>query len=1628
MTFQAGVGAWFAAHLVTTTPLGTRFGLSAIALPQRLQFETAQFLDDIQMDLSEGSSILVQCKTRPTLSAAPGGPLADTIAQLASLLIVRRREGTDPDPAKTAAVFAVAADASGSLNDLEEACRHFDLGATWAEATGRISSKQAAALQILEAAARDAWASLKAGEPTDMDLASLARLLHVVRFDVGDGGADRREAARLIGAKLLGNEGAGHAALASLEQAVNWMTRTGAPADRGALLQRMRAAGFVDTRSPGYDDDLKRLAAKTLSERQRLARHTRLATSRDAPIPRRCMPALSEAIDGGSLLVIGEPGAGKTGVLVSHVERLAQGTAPLVLLSVDSLSGVVGRDMLRTELQLEHDLLDVLSAWPGSEPGVLVIDALDASRGGPSEQVFANLIEEGLRRLGERWSIVASIRTFDLKNGTRFRSMMVGEPPSSTYSDPDLDNVRHFLVPRLGTDEMDSLAQTDPQLSLLFASAPPPLQELLRNVFNLSLAADLISGGATADSIATVTTQSDLIWRYEDARLDNDRLRNAVGDTLEVMIDKRRITVLRSRIHNDAVGDVVQSGVLALAGERIAFSHHMLFDHAASRYYLEWDDMDALARQVSSDPAIGLLLGPALRFAVEKAWREDGPGHAETWRLIAKLCATDDIDPVVTSVSLRTAAEGVEGPQDVDGLLELLHANAAPRELAITLDRLARFVGMRAANPNGLSAGAAVAWAAVARQAVDNLEAEYSDGVRFLLMTLADKGDFADVSFVRTFGEAARGLLAFAWSKDPDMQGLANQAIRFVTASYASDAATSRMLLTRILEDPRFEQHAHEEAPWLAEGVVSITPVDPNFVFEIYKTIFGRSITEDGHSWIGGRPSRILPLSSNRRQDYEHGRWHLKEAFPRLMTASPQWGTKTASAVAIGTAMLEWPGRGYDPIFIPLSPERGMTVVEDHQSLSDWRTERHPDDHEELLAAFVAFLRECGPTEFRSVVDIAIEDTSACSVWSRILGVGAERVNVTGDILWPVASSLPLIRLQDIARDAIIFIAAAYPSRREPERSAFETALVEWLGNEPEDERWRVSLAARILSTVPEEALVTAGIRALKAQFDAEDMLNGNRPYVTVESGADENYDIGDEILRNEGADLSRGPDKMVRDATRELEALTREAIGDLDAAQLAALWVAVLKVLATLGVSTDAAAHAKVQRVGWGAVAGAVEKITDAEAYAPGSSGHPDLGEITALVDRLAASPYPEMKLDQGADDGSLAWGGWDVRVYAASALMDLCRRFGRQDRSLIGRLDALAFDRVPTVRLQVAQSLNTLWDVARDRMWDFAERIGREEQHLGVLGFFVSGPLRRVSEPEPERAEAIASEILSRIPRRTDEQAKRAREPAAEAIAGLAARLWIGRNRPAARSWIDEWIADLVTGEAYLWQLLSTIRMGLFETYLHPSDQAAASIQHRSKELADRVVRAANQVMRESLPELQREDATPEDRRRAETRYQVAARLLDHVMNQLYFGSGVFRRSERNGEDVPGLADCATKKAFLGDYSDMLDIIGQAGTARTIHHLLELYGYLADAAPDTVFDRLAELLIGPASREGYHFESLGSKALVGLVRRYLADYREVFEDVGRRARLVEVLELFSSAGWPEALKLLYELPDLLR
>lgn len=1625
MSFQATVGTWFAAHLVSYMPVGARFGVSAEAIPVNLQFETGADLDDIAVELSDGGLIGVQCKTHVALSETPHSPFACVIAQLVSFFIRQRSANANLiEEGRLAAVLAVARDAPASLDNLEQACRYFDHGAHWHEAQGQLNRSQQRALERFATHASAAWPRHASGQPSDQELATLARLFHIVRFDVDIGGADLREAARVVGQGLFGQQESGSGVLPTLLTVVRRLIQTGAPSDRDGMMLALRVRGIEDTRNARFDHDLTRLAEYSNAEIQRLARHTRLSEPDSIPIGRECMPALRDAVSDGSLLVTGEPGAGKTGVLMSLAEGEMAAGGPVVFLSVDRLAGVRIADDLRVELVLEHPLLDVLSAWPGNAPGMLIIDALDASRGGESERVFGNLIEDGLNRLGNRWSIVASIRTFDLRNGKKFRTTFKGTPPAAHFAEEDLNEVRHFCIPRLTEGEIQDVAGANAELGQLLDASPLSLRELLRNVFNLSLAAELLNQGASAEDIRSITTQSELIDRYEDERLSTAQLQNAVSDVVTAMVQRRRMIVRKVQVANDAIDDVLNTGLIVPVGDRVAFVHHVLFDHAAGRFYLEWDDPDHLLTQISQGSAFGLLLAPGLRFAMGKLWRNDDGARSKTWRLLAAIGARDDIDPVVATVAFRTAAESVAEAHDISGLCRLVGQSPVASGIHEVLPRLASFVSMSVTEADSISRPAAIAWVTVAATTVAARDLRSVDGARLLLWSLLEYADFTHEEFAAAFGEAARALLDFAWSIEAPVPVLASQAIRLVCGSFSTDPERSRTLLEQILEEPRFAAHAHEEAQWLAEGVPVIALDDPAFAARIYEVLFGRPAPQQGHIWMGGRPSRILPLSSTKEQDYEHARWRLKQAFPAFLNAAPDAATCAASSVAVGLDLERLRGELPEVHEIAIGA-RQLSVIQDYQSLQEWRDYLRGDAGEDILADLAQFLRRCPAESFRRVVMTAIANETATSVWARILGIGAERVEVAADLLWSVASQPEFCQLLGITRDAVIYLVAAYPSRSQEDRRGFETALLARHTSPDERESqqvWRV--VTRFFSSILGETLVTSLARDLKSALEREGRLTGNAPPFSVEVSGGAVDDVAERILTAAGVDLTQGPDRELHAVAQSLADMVRAEPATVDAARVAELWTNVTQVVAQVDDFASADVHAENLHAAWGAVSNAVEIIAKTEHYDPRNQQHPSLTEIMQLLDRMASSPYPEAS-EEKSDPTLLAWGNWDVRVYVALSLMALVGRFETQDSSIIDRLQAFLCDPVATVRLQVAGSLNVLWHIACASMWQMAESVVRTETHPGVLARFVGGPLLRLCRPAPEHCEHLGALILDRLPNLSSDDDASDGDPLGQAFGHLAAQLWIGQGSPIAHAWILPWTNDLVRGRKYLWPLIATLRNALFQGYSHRTDEAVA-IQQRAHGVLDTVIQAANQDLTEVAPRLAAQKGLELEQQKDLSLSRAAHSLLDHACNQLYFGSGAFRSKAKN--ESPGLCDCDDMQQFLREYTFTLDAIGQVASPRTLYNLIELYVFLVPAAPELVFDRVAAILVGPAFEAGYQFESLASDSLVRFVRGYLADHRSIFDDQQRRARLVDVLELFSTAGWPEALKLLYDLPDLLR
>jgi hypothetical protein len=387
-----------------------------------------------------------------------------------------------------------------------------------------------------------------------------------------------------------------------------------------------------------------------------------------------------------------------------------------------------------------------------------------------------------------------------------------------------------------------------------------------------------------------------------------------------------------------------------------------------------------------------------------------------------------------------------------------------------------------------------------------------------------------------------------------------------------------------------------------------------------------------------------------------------------------------------------------------------------------------------------------------------------------------------------------------------------------------------------------------------------------------------------------------------------------------------------------------------------------------------------------------------------------------------SISWGNLSVRVYAAEAWISLAPRFAEERHEVVDQIEAILNDDEPAVRLQAAQNLQVICKAAPDRMWSMGERIAASETDDQVLVAYLSHSLRRFSHAEPERCEQILTTVKGRLGEFGGKEGSRDRLQ--ECLGGWAAQLHAGQGRPLARAWLEEWSADPEQFQYALNAYTSCLRGAFFSRYAADAEQGDKDMCDRAQEGLATILVLALEASATNYAVLA-SDAAAEEKKAAGKRYSAAEHVIYHAMNQLYFGAGA-RADEK--EEGPALNNTAVKRRFLVDYAEILALLQQSREPGTLHHLIELYEQLIPGDPVAVFMAIHAILTGVGAEEGYHFESLGSTAVVKLVKRYIADHRGIFDDPARRAMLVEILQLFSEVGWTDALRLLYDLPDLLR
>lgn len=1612
--YQSRVFAYAAVHALAEVAASPPFGLAAA--PVRIHSEPQADVDDLHVHSSRGSAF-IQAKRSVFLSTDPASPFGKAVAQL-----VREYSGDDFDEEKD--VLVVAADDMSSpftdhLRPMIQRLKTASDGTPLDELPTSQGQKQTLERfrVLLDAISKEGLGP----ELTEGEIRQLLARLQLVEVRFGEHGHGERQARSLLRQSILTDPDAAETAWSLLVDMGARLGELQAPISRRDLERRLREHGLQLKSVRSVEQDVEQLERWTDRTLERLRRFDRITIGdEEFSVHRPYAEKILSAGLEGNLAVTGEPGAGKTGSLVETVRLARDEAMPCVFLSADQLD-VSTPGAIDPALGLEHRFPDVLQGWRGKEPGLLVVDGLDALRGTGGKRTLTQVLEEVTRHV-EGWNVVVSIREYDLRQGNPFWKLFRGEPlsaPAPPLPDPELSDVRHIVISGFDDDELARAGQKSAALGRVLEGGPETLRALLRNPFNLDLAARLVESGVAPQNVAKIRSQTDLLQSWWNERVvrfgggSAEERRHTLRNGLEVMIDSRRLRARRSAFldtaaSGEALTDLLSAHVLVewqpLPSDPpddslITFEHHIVFDYAAARVLFGGMLTDVL----EDDPGLVLFLRPSIELHFHRLWDRSTDRF---WEAVLAVSSSDAIPQIGKTVGPTVASERVDLLEDLEPLLAAL-GTATDERRAGAANAFNHLAGALLWREDHSASDVRGIWPAVLERVSGSLSADVAN--RFLqLLRWALKHSRAGRSggAAEQLGTAARAFLRYCWREDVTNPQMTAAAIRLVARTYDSDPASSLDLLKQVIAPERLTTRGGHELWPLAERVPDLWADNPEFVRAIYAAAFAYRDTSDESTQMG---TPVMPLLSTRKQDFEMGQWKLKEEFSGFLEAAPVHATSAAISVVEEFAKDRWWSRVDDPEVHEFDFRGTEAQIAVDQSMTWGQGTARPDQYSLLIfQEFESHLCRLADSEDRTtmgeVLDVVAGEGRAAVVWARLLALGANKPQTIGRELAELLCAEPILTLTDTTGPACDLLEALHPVLDEEQRRRVEEAILS-LGREggAESDRRNRTLQ-RMVAHLDQTEIVTDRARRLSKEVAELENVPKREPPAKVTTYSQRWTEVDD--LRDRGVDLEEPANAELKELMGPVktfagtdDAPTREEIDE------------VLPALRTLRralhTAHDDGVHPELSSRSWGHLAAAVKRCAMSDSLDCTEDAFAFVKE-TALD--AAKHEDPEPSEPSEGWESSPHWGSRVPRTEAAQALCYLTRHpTCSDDQALILAVQDLATDPSHVVRYQVARLVHWAMNTRAEATWGIVREMARGETSRGVLSGLLSEPLRHLSSKRPARGADLVATILGRI------DAGPGSEKVRERCAALLGDVYVWHDIDRARQVVKEF-----TGNPGRYLVEAKTLAGHYRDILI-SDRDDGQPRSRAVGLLRELVRSARAEFERRLAGDGTPNATDEEE------LGDLMQILDSVGAALYFVSGASADQEQSEEDDLQ-PDESTQGRLYRETEAILDELAEVGIPKLAHHLVQTLEVFIPRDPRGVFLKLAAVIRG-GGRGGYQYDPMAEEVIVELVERYLAEYGGLLQgDDECESALIEILDVFLVAGSTEAQRLTRRLGDIYR
>jgi len=1594
---------------------------------------------DVLVEHSGGGAIFIQAKYRKSsfrFDERPDGELLPVFAAFARQFFSANSDAGKSatpwsrpfDPQRDSLVLVLPPSAGEtSIRTASSVLDKIRLAKDLTEAENSFNQAEAEKFTVLCAVARTVITQSSATPQNDVGVHNFLSSIRMLILDVDENGAGAGEAQQVLLNAVLPTATAPQASavwkkLIAIARDANCK---GLRLDIAHLADRLINDGVELKRPSVYREDIQRLQALTQRNLARLKQlaELRVASNQVVAIPRTCVNVLATTINTNRVL-IGDPGAGKSGVIYQLCTKLMADNKDTILLLADDLETDSGNSLSET-LRIQYDLVDVLMAWIGSGPAYLFIDALDAAR----DPKIARRLRNAMSDLGasqNRWKIIASIRRFDLKHSPETQSLFAGEPAEG-FTDPEFKGISHFCVPPLSENELQFAERKDTSIASLMAAArlDETTKSLMVQPFNLSLACDLMRSGVTVDKIVPVSTKVALLDKFWNYRVEAggsasakrvealDKLANNLVKSLSMGIPKDTSIYDSVVLYDLAELHVLEPG--AYANGVLRFAHHLLHDYAIAKLLFRPFSPDQLVSRILDHPELSIYARQSLMLHFDFLWASDN-SRKQFWTAAIELVRSS-LPLIARILTTECAVARIQVEADFSPLLEM-RGNIKVRDYAATLIQyvVSEFLDVSEASHLLKSSKA---WTIFGLKLIREFPDHYRQ-VHMILHRFMDLQGL-DNDCRRLINETGR-LLAqnrAAQNRPEDRYG-----IEFITGLKAVCRTAdlypdeSRLVLQPILT-PNFAAEFGDRVYWqLAQEMKNIVNIAPALVGDFYVAVFANETLAEGWEPLGGR---ILSMRVQRRDNYRMAEYHLKDEFPAFFDASPLDATRAVVRFFPGFRQMNHPRSSGEAdvreSFRFLNQE--CHIITDFSCIWASDAPHHSDDALVILRhARDGWVKLATKTP---VIDLILAEIARKNelavVWANLIEAGVEAPESLGIRLASLLTQKVILMGMDTHHSAAKLLTAIFPLLGHDQKVAIERTIVglptERRKDEPDEgemELWR----GLYLGCIKPDALVTTEAKDLQAKLKQANEIRYNAPPFRSESSFGGSTDWSDYVPGVRKDELQTPVHLEAKEWERKL---TGHQNGDhlkSPSSPQDQLWIDLEGAYDFVITRRAKDINPAIADIVWGHLVSLAERMVRA-ASKPASDQR--LSFLKTVFLTAAKDPNPVVSPDTEQHFAEApSWGSPSPRIDAAEALVGWGREFKFLDDEIRNALRTLLKDTHPAVRFQILGSCNALYDIDQYLMWELINEGVKSETNVAVWGGLL-GALDRISPAHPDRVAALIFEFLSRFPRPTESS----RNPADTAI-GILGALFIRSGHKVATDFVYQMIAEPAKHSHSLSILSQSFRQALAVGLGNEATDFQKQVHTRALDFTLRAVQSAKDNLITLLAQYQDPNSTNKETIASDA--TAIVKLLDAINMQIFFASGAHDAQSRKSVDI----NLPPREAFWRDAAPIIGLLVSVESAHIAFHLAETLEYLIPADPEEVFRQLV-ILVRHANRDAFAQESLAVGVITRIIERYLADYGDIFtnhEDC--RKGLIEILDAFAAVGWPEARRLIRNLSRIYR